>query len=305
MAPETIAMDMLSGRTLLGQHLGTRQMSAPTQVTSDEQQILGHIHGIFRAYLDEDREAIRRTHTQDWVGFQVSSREMVRGIDSYMRNANATLDATTPLGYELLDTDISVYGDIAIVHYLASYTYLDHVDEEHTVRLRSADIYRKDDGHWNQCGSNICRVPLPQPAEDPSVDATHMRLLAPSEQTELLEARESVWRAWFAGDTDSLRELAPRETIAIDPGPSDWADLAEIMRRSKAFIDSGDKLVRLDFPTTQIQAFGPVAIIYTTYLFETESAEGERTTTSGRGTEIFVKRDGRWVNPGWHLDSGS
>ena len=103
MSSETVAMDMLSGRTRLGQHLGTRQMSTPTQVTSDEQQILGHIHGIFRAYLDEDREAIRRTHTQDWAGFQVSSREMVRGIESYMRNANATLDATTPLGYELLE----------------------------------------------------------------------------------------------------------------------------------------------------------------------------------------------------------
>ena len=299
----TPLMDMLSERTLLAQPSGTHPMSTPTQIMSDEQQILDHIHGIFRAYLGKDRETIRRTHTQDWTGFQVSSREMVRGIDAHMRNANATLDNTTPLGYELIDTEISVYGDIAIVHYLASYTYRDEVDEEHMVRLRSADIYRKDDGHWNQCGSNICRVP--KPAGDPPVDTTHPRRLDPNEQAELLEARESVWRAWFTGDADRLRELVPQEAIAIDPGPSDWADLAEIMRRSRAFIDSGATLVRLDFPATQIQAFGPVAILYTTYLFEIESAEGEHTTTSGRGTEIFVKRDGRWVNPGWHLDSGS
>ena len=278
-------------------------MSNPTYVITDEQQILDHIHGIFRAYLDKDRATIRRTHTQDWTGFQVGSQEMVRGIDAHMCNANATLDKTTPLGYELLDTDVSIYGDTAIVHYLASYSYRDHVDEEHTVRLRSTDVYRKDDGHWSQCGSNICRVP--QPADNPFVDATRLRVLSPSEQSELLEDRESVWQAWFAGDADSLRELVPEETIAINAGPGDWEDMAEVMRKSKAFIDSGAKLVRLDFPNTQIQVFGPVAILYTTYLFETESAEGERTTTSGRGTEIFVKRDGRLVNPGWHLDAGS
>ena len=79
-------------------------MLTSIQIINDKQQILDHIHGIFRAYLDMDREAIRRTHTEDWAGFQVSSREMVRGIDSYMRNANATLDNTTPLAYELLDT---------------------------------------------------------------------------------------------------------------------------------------------------------------------------------------------------------
>ncbi len=300
----TPLIDMLSGRTLLAQHSGTRPMSTSTQIITDEQQILDHIHGIFRAYLDKDRDTIRRTHTEDWVGFQVGSREMVRGINAYMLNADATLDNTIPVAYDLLDTDISVYDDVAIVYYLASYTYRDHEDEENTVRLRSVDIYRKDDdGHWNQCGSNICRVP--QPSDNPSVDATRPRVLVPREQAELLEARESVWRAWFAGDVDALRELVPEETIAIEPDSGDWADLAEIMRRSRTFIDSGAKLVRLEFPVTQIQAFGPVAILYTTYLFEIESVEGQHTTTAGRGTEIFVKRDGHWVNPGWHLDSRS
>lgn len=301
-AAMTVSMELLSGETPLAQHSGKSPMSTSTKMITDEQQILDHIHGIFRAYLNKDRETIRQTHTQDWTGFQVSSREMVRGIDAHMRNANATLDKTTPVGYELLDTEISVHGDIAIVHYLASYTYRDDVDVEHMVRLRSADIYRKDDGHWNQCGSNICLVP--EPAGDPPVDTTRLRVLDPNEQAELLEARESVWQAWFAGDADRLHELVPKETIAIEPGSSDWADLAEIMRRSKAFTDSGAKLVRLEFPATQIQTFGPVAILYTTYLFEIESAEGKHTTTSGRGAEIFVRRDGHWVNPGWHLDSG-
>jgi hypothetical protein len=37
--------------------------------------------------------------------------------------------------------------------------------------------------------------------------------------------------------------------------------------------------------------------------FETESA-GQRQAYAGRGTEIFVRRGGAWINSGWHLDSG-
>jgi hypothetical protein len=35
---------------------------------------------------------------------------------------------------------------------------------------------------------------------------------------------------------------------------------------------------------------------------ETESG-GKHEVSSGRATEIFVFRDGKWVNPGWHTDS--
>jgi len=35
---------------------------------------------------------------------------------------------------------------------------------------------------------------------------------------------------------------------------------------------------------------------------ETEE-NGKRSVNSGRATEIFVRRNGEWVNPGWHTDS--
>ena len=62
--------------------------------------------------------------------------------------------------------------------------------------------------------------------------------------------------------------------------------------------------MRLEYPRTEIRLYGDVAILYTTYVFEVESPDGKRETSAGRGTEIFVRRNGRWVNPGWHLDSG-
>ena len=45
------------------------------------------------------------------------------------------------------------------------------------------------------------------------------------------------------------------------------------------------------------------AILYTLYEMDLEVG-GETVTESGRGTEIFVRRDGEWVNSGWHLDAG-
>jgi len=104
-------------------------------------------------------------------------------------------------------------------------------------------------------------------------------------------------------DKKQLEALVPPETIAINADEEQWADRAAIFSGAQQFVQSGAKLVRLEFPRTEIQAYGDVAIIYTTYLFEVES-EGQRQTYSGRGAEIFVRRGNSWVNPGWHLDSG-
>ena len=126
------------------------------------------------------------------------------------------------------------------------------------------------------------------------------RSLAPQVRAELLKAREAVWRAWFAGDQVALRAAIPDEAIAMDPGVAAWADQAEIIRRSSVFA-AGGKLLRLKFPETRMQVYGNVAILYTSFVFETQQ-NGQRNVTAGRGTEVFVNRDGKWVNTGWHLE---
>ena len=72
------------------------------------------------------------------------------------------------------------------------------------------------------------------------------------------------------------------------------------MAGAKAFADSGAKLVKLEFPRTEIQIYGNAVILYTTYQLEIEK-DGQRKTTSGKGTEIFVRRGNDLVNAGWHL----
>jgi ketosteroid isomerase-like protein len=119
----------------------------------------------------------------------------------------------------------------------------------------------------------------------------------------ILKAREAVWRAWFAGDIPTLKRLVPAETIVISGGEEAWKHQAEVLRSSEAFHAAGGKLLKLEFPHTEMQRFGDVAVTWSTYRLEID-VKGKPSVDAGRATEIFVLRNGEWVNPGWHTDSG-
>jgi hypothetical protein len=124
----------------------------------------------------------------------------------------------------------------------------------------------------------------------------------PDDRTELLKVREEVWRAWFVNDTKTLDALVPPDTIVISSGEEKWKNQSDILQSAARFQANGGRLIRLEFPRTEIQRFGDVAITYSQYLYETE-VDGKRSLTSGRVTEIFVLRRGKWTNPGWHTDT--
>lgn len=119
---------------------------------------------------------------------------------------------------------------------------------------------------------------------------------------DLLKTREAVWRAWFADDTKTLEELVPPDAVVISAGEEKWKGQPEVFQGAAQFKSSGGRLVRLEFPRTQIQHLGNVAIIWSKYLVETEQA-GKSSVTSGRVSEIFIWRQGRWMNTGWHTDA--
>jgi ketosteroid isomerase-like protein len=121
---------------------------------------------------------------------------------------------------------------------------------------------------------------------------------APADDSELLEIRETVWRAWFANDKTTLARLVPAETIVITASEKEWKHQTEVLKEAAEFQTDGGKLLRLEFPQTEVQHFGDVAIIWSTYELETE-VKGKRSSSGGRVTEIFVRRDGQWTNPGW------
>jgi hypothetical protein len=123
------------------------------------------------------------------------------------------------------------------------------------------------------------------------------------DDAELLRAREIVWRAWFAGDTSTLKDLVPAETIVMSGGEEQWKHQPDVLRTSAEFHAKGGKLIQLEFPRTEVQHFGNVAIVWSSYSVVIEVG-GKRSPDRGRVTEIFVWRDGHWMNPGWHTDAG-
>jgi ketosteroid isomerase-like protein len=119
---------------------------------------------------------------------------------------------------------------------------------------------------------------------------------------QLLRVREAAWRAWFANDTKTLRALVPPDTIVISGGEEKWKHQVEVFQSAADFQSAGGKLIRLEFPHTEVQHFGDVAIVWSNYSLETET-NGKRSVSSGRVSEVFVRRNGQWINPGWHTDS--
>jgi ketosteroid isomerase-like protein len=268
------------------------------QRSADRDAIRSHIDKIFRAYIQKDAKVIRATHANEWTGFQSGSRTAIHGIGEYMKDVQGFLNAPVKMtGYKMLEFDVVFYGNVGIVTYIADVTY-DYQGQSSTRKLRVLDVYAKLADGWNQVGSDTTLHPDTLAAE-----LQQAQSVEGDDKQELLSAREAVWRAWFANDGPRLAELVPPELIAIEQSEK-WENRDAVLAGAKDFAAKGGKLVRLEFPQTEIQMFGYTAILYSKYVCEIEM-DGKRSTQSGRATEMFVNRQGKWVNVGWHLDSGS
>jgi hypothetical protein len=262
------------------------------QRQKDRDAIRAHIDSIFQAYMHKDRAKIQATHAQQWRGFLTPSREIIRGLDQYMQYADRNLKGGTLQSYKILDFDVMFYNDVAIVPYIARIG-----DESSPYKLRVLDIYAKLAGDWIQVGSYTAPHPDTQ-----QYFQEQLAQLPPQAKDALLAAREAVWRDFFSNNRSRLEQNIPSETIAISPGQKEWDGREQVLAGAKSFAESGGKLTRLEFPRTEIQVYGNVALLYTKYLYETESG-GKSESHTGRATEMFVNRDGKWVNVGWHMDS--
>jgi ketosteroid isomerase-like protein len=263
---------------------------------ADRVAIRADIDGIYRAFIDKDLTKIRATHAENWHGFLEGSRQMIRGIDDYMNYVGPMNGPYGMSAYKIRDFDIVFAGDAAFVTFITDVEIKLPAGTRHSVQ-RLADFYVKTNGKWMQTGSNTSISPeaiaeqmqQPQPISDSSKQA-------------LLAAREAVWRAFFANDRAALEKLLPEDLITIEPTGNRFGNRAVVLAGAAGVAQSGTKLVRLEFPKTEIQLYGNSAILYSTYIYELEK-DGKRTPFSGRVTEVFVERKGQWVNPGWHMDT--
>ena len=267
--------------------------------TADREAIKAHIDSIFQAFIKKDAAALRATHAENWLGYLEGSRTMIKGIEGYMEWNQ--VDPKSPYGmksYKFREFDMIFKGDAAFVCFVAdleSYT----PNGPFNRALRICDFYTKDNSHWIQSGSDTA---LHQESMEAQLQAP--RPLSEQMKQQLLQAREAVWRAFFAGDRAKLEKLIPAETIAIEAFDNNWSNRQRILEGAEQFAKNGGKLIKLEFPKTEIQVYGFTAIVYSNYSYELEEG-GRRHAKSGRVTEIFVLRNGEWVNPGWHMDNAS
>ena len=276
---------------------------------ADAAAIRAHIESIFQAFIDGDEQKIFATHSEDWRGFLEGSRTPIKGIDDYMRAngidwprpANYKSNPYFPAGttYQVFDFDVQFYSpELAVANFFGEFQRKNGETTITLRRFRIMDVYAKRKGGWIQVASHT--------VVDPEWRAEQMarpQNISPQIRQRILAAREAVWKAWFSNDRATLERLIPEETIAIDNGQEGWSDRAAVLDGAKRFAESGGKLVRLEFPKTEMQVYGNTIIIYTTYVYETE-VNGQRSTASGRATEMFVRRGDALVNVGWHMDSG-
>jgi Domain of unknown function (DUF4440) len=277
-----------------------------TDRSADAAAIRAHIESIFQAFIDGDIEKIFATHSEDWRGLLEGTPTPIKGIDEYMQ-ANGIewprpkdapkMTPYYPPGttYKVDNFDVHFYSpELAVANFLGEFQR----NGLTLRRFRIMDVYAKRKGSWIQVASHT--------VVDPEWRAQQMSkpmTISPEMRQWILAQREAVWRAWFANDRAALEKLIPEEVIAIGNGEEAWSNRAKIFADAKGFADSGGKLVRLEFPKTEIQVYGNTVLVYTTYLFETE-INGKRSTSSGRATEMFVRRGEDLVNVGWHMDSG-
>ena len=265
----------------------------------DRAEIRAHIDSIFQAFINKDSAKLRATHHQNWLGYLEGSRNMIRGVDEYM--SWNSVDPKSPYGmksYTMREFDMIFKGDAAFVCFVAD-VEANTPNGPSKRTLRISDFYTRQDGQWIQTGSDTELHP-----ESVEEQLQTPRLLSDQGKKRLLDAREAVWRAYFSNDRAALEKLIPEETITIEAGgDNSWSSRKTILDGAERFAKGGGKLVKLEFPRTEIQVYGPTAIVYSSYSYELEVG-GQRVQQSGRVTEIFVLRKGQWVNPGWHMDSG-
>jgi ketosteroid isomerase-like protein len=265
---------------------------------ADRDAIRAHIDSIFQAFINKDVAKLRATHHENWLGYLEGSRTMIKGVNGYM-DYNY-VEPGSPYGmksYKMREFDMIFKGDAAFVCFTADV-------ESNTPNgpmkrvLRISDFYTKQDGKWIQTGSDTALHPE-------SADEQYQvpRQLGDKMKKQLLDAREAVWRAFFSNDRATLEKLLPEDTLTIEASFNEqWGNRKTVLDDAAEFAKRGGKLVKLEFPKTEIQVYGFTAVVYSNYLYEVEVG-GQRNQESGRITEVFVFRNGQWVNPGWHMDT--
>ena len=263
---------------------------------ADRAAIRAHIDRIFQAFIHKNSAELRATHAANWLGYLEGSRTMIRGVDG--RYWSGYFEPGSPYGmtgYKMREFDMIFQGDAAFVAFVADVEAKTPNGPYHRT-LRITDFYTKQNGAWIQTGSDTDLHP-----ESMAEQQQMPRKLSESERKRLLDAREAVWRAYFAGDRAALEKLLPEELI--HPGIRRRMGIAKrcwMVRRDLR--PAAASWCAWSFRKPRFSPMAPRRSFIRATFTRSNRAESGR-SNSGRVTEVFVNRNGAWVNPSWHMDT--
>jgi hypothetical protein len=116
----------------------------------------------------------------------------------------------------------------------------------------------------------------------------------------LLDLRESIWRAWFTNNSAFLRTALRPDMVAVDDDQGNLKRREDILADAKRFADTGARISKLEFPHTEIRIYEQTAILFSDFRWEGEADGKTIGPVAGHATEIFIYRDGKWYESGWH-----
>src|SRR5262249_4177528 len=170
-------------------------LSAQDDRAGDRAAIKAHIESIFQAFINKDNAALRATHAENWLGYLGDGRTIIKGIDEYL-DWNQE-DSKQPYGLKsatFCELDMIFKADAAYVFFAADLDSNTPNGQVHRV-LRTSEFYTKNDGKWIQSGSYT--APHPESKEE---QMRAPRQMGDQIKKGLLDGREALWRAFFAGD---------------------------------------------------------------------------------------------------------
>lgn len=122
---------------------------------------------------------------------------------------------------------------------------------------------------------------------------------APTDSTDrasLIVAREAVWRAYFTADSAALAQLLPEKMVHMGHHRD------QIIRDAQEFKRGGGVYRGITFTDDEFYVRGEVAVVFSKFRVDITRG-GKADGFSGQAIELFEKKDGRWINPSWHLDN--
>ncbi len=122
-------------------------------------------------------------------------------------------------------------------------------------------------------------------------------------QSKILALREQAWRAWFSNDVKGFEATVPEELVGIGWSDGPWQDRKSTIEDMQEFAKSGQYIARLEFVHNVFQQYENVIVLYSKFEIDLKQTDGVVNPVKGRCSEIFVKRKGKWIHTGWHLDN--